>query len=161
MENMFNTEVLPHGIWDSLGIHRTAKLAWQKEKKKSSSSFTVEIQVKRLWGFILTLTWQPSGVKQRLLLTERAAKWHITMWAVCWIGSSRWQHRCFLFKFRGRSQVVLPTLSFSRLAYNKMQSLFSKSQLCILLVKSDKIYTPVKRSGWRWRMLYTAGTLIR
>lgn len=40
---MFNT-VLPHGYMRLLGIHRIAKLAW--EKKKSSSSFTVEIQVR-------------------------------------------------------------------------------------------------------------------
>lgn len=142
---MFNT-VLPHGYMRLLGIHRTAKLAWQKRKKNPHLHSLLKFKLETL-GFysdsdLTTLRCETKTPADR----ERAVKWHITMWAVCWIGSSAADSTgVFLFKFRRRSQVVLPTLSFSRLAYNKMQSLFSKSQLCILLVQSDKIHTCQKK----------------
>lgn len=63
----------------------------------------------------------------------------------CWTGSSADSTGVFLFKFRRLSQVVPPTPSLSRLAYKKIQRLFSKPQLCILLVKPDSVHTCQKK----------------
>lgn len=102
---MFNT-VLPHGYMRLLGIHRTANWLGKKEKKNHHLHSLLKFKLETL-GFysdsdLTTLRCETKTPADR----ERAAKWHITMWAVCWIGSSRWQHRCFSFKFRRLTSVL-------------------------------------------------------
>lgn len=137
------------GIWDSW-VYTELQNWLGKEKKNHHLHSLLKFKLETL-GFYSDSDLTTLRCETKTPADRETAKWHITMWAMfAGLEAAADSTGVFLFKFRRRSKVVLPTLSFSRLAYNKMQSLFSKSQLCILLVKSDKIHT-CQRSGWRWR----------